>query len=217
MVLLVEALWLTKVASSGGPVLVEEWIDNPNVTAVIAAHYPGQESGDAIASVLFGDVSPSGKLPYTVAHSIDDYPPNTIVNETITDPQSNFTESTLIDYRWFSAHNITPRFEFGYGLSYSSFNYSNIGVTELTIPDNTTVQKTSEPFEGSNGTNSLYDIILAVTADVTNTGDVSASEAAQLVSPHGCVSRTVRLTRSYTRSTFPYQKAKVYGCVDLTS
>lgn len=165
--------------------LVEEWIDNPNVTAVIAAHYPGQESGDAIASVLFGDISPSGRLPYTIAHSIDDYPPNTIVDDPqVTDPQSDFTESTLIDYRWFSAHGITPRFEFGYGLSYSSFNYSNIAVMEVTIPDNTTVQKANEPFEGSDGTNSLYDVILVVTADVTNTGDVSASEVAQLVSLH---------------------------------
>jgi len=60
--------------SAGGPVLVEDWFDHENVTAVIAAHYPGQESGDAIASVLFGDVSPSGKMPYTTAHSVDDYP-----------------------------------------------------------------------------------------------------------------------------------------------
>ena len=173
--------------SSGGPVLVEEWIDNPNVTAVISAHYPGQESGDAIVNVLFGDVSPSGKLPYTVARSTDDYPPNTIIDDPVLHPQSNFTESTLIDYRWFSAHNITPRFEFGYGLSYSTFNYSNIAVTEVNIADNTTVQKTNEQFEGSNGNNSLYDVILQVTADVTNTGDVSASEAAQLVSPHACL------------------------------
>ena len=161
---------------------MEEWIDNPNVTAVIAAHYPGQESGDAIANVLFGDVSPSGKLPYTVARDIDDYPPNTIMDDPVIHPQSNFTESTLIDYRWFSAHNSTPRFEFGLGLSYSTFGYSDIGVMEVNIADNTSVQRTNEPFEGFDGTNSLYDVILQVTADVTNTGAVSASEVAQLVS-----------------------------------
>ena len=163
--------------------LVEEWIDHPNVTAVIAAHYPGQESGDAIASILFGDISPSGKLPYTVARSINDYLPNMIMDDPVLNPQSNFTESTLIDYRWFNAHNITPRFEFGYGLSYSTFNYNNIKTMSVSIPDNSSIQKTREPFDGSNGTNSLYDIILVVTADVTNAGDVIASEAAQLVSP----------------------------------
>lgn len=163
--------------------LVERWIDNPNVTAVISAHYPGQESGDAIASVLFGDISPSGKLPYTIARSPDDYPPNTIVDDPVLHPQSNFTESTLIDYRWFSAHNITPRFGFGYGLSYSTFNYSNMDVVEVFIADNTSVQRTNELFEGWNGDGSLYDVILEVTADVTNTGDFPASEVAQLVSP----------------------------------
>ena len=168
-------------SSSGGPVIVEEWIDHPNVTAVVAAHFPGQESGDAIASVLFGDVSPSGKLPYTIAHSLDDYPPNTIIDDQVLHPQSNFTESTLIDYRWFSAHNITPRFEFGFGMSYSTFAYSDINVVSVDVPDNTTIQKTNEPFEGANGTDSLYDVVAQVTAQVTNTGNICASEAAQLV------------------------------------
>lgn len=167
--------------SAGGPVLVESWIDNPSVTAVVLAHYPGQESGNGLADVLFGDVSPSGKLPYTIAHSIDDYPPNTIVDTPVINPQSDFTESTLIDYRWFSAHNTTPRFEFGFGLSYSTFAYSDVNVASVSIPDNTTVQKTNEPFEGSNGNNSLYDVIAQVTAQVTNTGNVTASEVTQLV------------------------------------
>ena len=178
----VHILLLTMIgSSSGGPVIVEEWIDHPNVTAVVAAHFPGQESGDAIASVLFGDVSPSGKLPYTIAHSLDDYPPNTIIDDQVLHPQSNFTESTLIDYRWFSAHNTTPRFEFGFGLSYSTFAYSNVSVASVLIPDNTTIQTTNEPFEGATGNNSLYDVIAQVTAQVTNTGNVTASEVAQLV------------------------------------
>ena len=167
--------------SAGGPILVEAWIDNPNVTAVIAAHFPGQEAGDAIASVLFGDVSPSGKLPYTIGHSLDEYPPDTIVATPVLQPQAYFNESTLIDYRWFSAHNITPRFEFGYGLVYSTFNYSNINIESVYIPDNTSVQQTHEPFEGFNGTNSLYDTLAVVTAQVTNTGGALACETAELV------------------------------------
>ena len=78
--------------------------------------------------MLFGDVSPSGKLPYTIGYSLDDYPPDTIVATPVLQPQAYFNESTLIDYRWFSAYNITPRFEFGYGLAYSTFSYSNINI-----------------------------------------------------------------------------------------
>lgn len=53
---------------------VEQWADNPNVTAIVAAWMPGQESGDALVSVLYGDVNPSGKLPFTWGKSEDDYP-----------------------------------------------------------------------------------------------------------------------------------------------
>ena len=183
------------------------------MTAVIAAHYPGQESGDAIASVLFGDVSPSGRLPYTIGHSLDDYPPHTIVDDPVLKPQADFTESTLVDYRWFSAHNITPRFEFGYGLSYSQFNYSGIDVRDVYVADNSTIQKTNEPFEGSDGTNSLYDVIAEVTAQVTNTGDVLACEVAQLVCyPMSFLPCTPRLM-SY--STSLSRRAKGCGCEAL--
>ena len=102
-------------------------------------------------------------------------------------PESYFTEKGLIDYRWFSAHNITPRFEFRYGLSYSKFNYSSIYVRDVYEADNTTIQKTNEPFEGSDGANSLYDVIAEVTAQVTNTGDVLACEVAQLVRFFWCI------------------------------
>lgn len=148
---------------------------------MIQAHYPGQEAGDSITSVLFGDVVPSGKLPFTTGHSLDDYPPNTIVSDPVLFPQANFTESTLIDYRWFSAKGINPRFEFGFGLSYSTFVYEKIRVQDVHHTDNTSIQRTNEPFEGSDDSNSLYDIIAQVTAQVTNTGNVTASEVAQLV------------------------------------
>ena len=163
--------------------------------------------------MLFGDVSPSGRLPYTIGHSLDDYPPHTIVDDLVLKPQADFTESTLVDYRWFSAHNITPRFEFGYGLSYSQFNYSSIGVRDVSVADNSTIQKTNEPFEGSDGTNSLYDVIAEVTAQVTNTGDVLACEVAQLVCyPMLFLPCTPRLM-SY--STSLSRRAKGCGCEAL--
>jgi beta-glucosidase len=65
------------------------------VTAVVFAHYPGQEAGDAIADVLFGDVSPSGKMPYTTARAMGDYLPGSVVDDKVLRPQAYFNESTV--------------------------------------------------------------------------------------------------------------------------
>ena len=116
-----------------GPVVLERWVDLPGVKAVILANLPGEESGNALASVLFGDVDASGRLPYTVGKSLADYGdagqilyyPNAVV------PQQNFTEGLLIDYRHFDKYNITPRYEFGFGLSYTTFSFTNIILTTL--------------------------------------------------------------------------------------
>ncbi|ODQ52709.1 beta-glucosidase [Saitoella complicata NRRL Y-17804] len=116
------------VIHSVGPVILEEWIEHPNVTGVIWAGLPGQESGHAITDVLFGDVNPSGVLPFTIAKCRDDYPAHVLYQPNFSVPQINFTEGTLIDYRWFLCNNITPRYSFGYGLSYTEFRYGNITV-----------------------------------------------------------------------------------------
>ncbi|KAI1246661.1 hypothetical protein MGN70_013562 [Eutypa lata] len=116
-----------------GPVTVENWIDHPNVQAVLLANLPGQESGNALADVIFGDVSPSGRLPWTIGKSLNDYGeggqvmyvPNGIV------PQQDFKEGLYIDYRYFDKYNVTPRFEFGYGLGYTTFDISNLVVKPL--------------------------------------------------------------------------------------
>lgn len=106
-----------------GAVVVERWVDNPNVKGLLYAHLPGQESGNALVDVLFGDVNPSGKLPYTVGKSLNDYGPTAGVlyypNGVI--PQQDFTEGLYIDYRYFDKNNISPRYEFGFGLSYTTF------------------------------------------------------------------------------------------------
>ncbi|KAL2354537.1 glycosyl hydrolase family 3 N terminal domain-containing protein [Cryomyces antarcticus] len=113
-----------------GPVILEKWIDLPGVKAVLLAHLPGQESGNALVDILFGDKNPSGKLPYTIAKRAEDYGegskilyyPNGVV------PQQNFTEGVYIDYRHFDRYNITPRYEFGFGLSYTKFHLSSLFV-----------------------------------------------------------------------------------------
>jgi beta-glucosidase len=114
-----------------GPVVLEKWIDLPSVKAVLLANLPGEESGNAIASLLFGDESPSGKLPYTIGKSLDDYGkggqvmylPNGVV------PQQDFKEGLYVDYRHFDKFEVEPRFEFGFGLSYTSFDFADIKVT----------------------------------------------------------------------------------------
>ena len=63
--------------------------------------------------MLLGDVSPSGRLPYTTDHPCDDYPPHTIVDGPVLKPQADFSESIPVDHRWFSAHKVAPHFEFG--------------------------------------------------------------------------------------------------------
>ena len=114
-----------------GPVLVESWIDMPDVKAVLLANLPGQESGNALADILFGDTNPSGHLPFTIGKSLNDYGPGGQVlylpNGVI--PQQDFSEGLYIDYRYFDKHDIEPRFEFGFGLSYTTFKLSNLRVT----------------------------------------------------------------------------------------
>ncbi|KAL8745967.1 MAG: hypothetical protein Q9190_001964 [Brigantiaea leucoxantha] len=115
-----------------GPVLLEKWIDLPGVKAVILANLPGQESGNALADVLFGTVDASGRLPYTVGKSLDDYGPGGKIlyypNGVV--PQQDFKERVYMDYRHFDKYNITPRFEFGFGLSYTTFEFTDLIITE---------------------------------------------------------------------------------------
>ncbi|KAJ7059386.1 glycoside hydrolase superfamily [Mycena amicta] len=119
-----------------GAVTVEDWIDHPNVTAVLQAGIPGQETGNAIVDVLFGDspqaTNPSARLPYTIAKQRADYPADILYtsNEPSgVNPQITYEEGVNIDYRWFDAKNIAPRFEFGFGLSYTTFGYSGLHVS----------------------------------------------------------------------------------------
>ena len=111
-----------------GPVILERWIDLPGVKAVLLANLPGEESGNALVDVLFGDIDASGRLPYTVGKSLRDYGeggqvlyyPNGVI------PQQDFKEGLNIDYRHFDKNEITPRFEFGFGLSYTTFKFTEI-------------------------------------------------------------------------------------------
>lgn len=161
---------------------VDAWIDHPNITAVLFAGVPGQESGHAITDILFGDVNPSGRLPFTIANKEEDY--GILLNSTVDDnnrafPQSDFTEGLYIDYRAFDAQNITPRYEFGYGLSYASFHYSGLAITPLDNVDTSPYPCQSTPIV-QGGHPQLWDTLYTVFINVTNAGSVPGREVAQL-------------------------------------
>jgi len=117
------------VVHSVGQINMEAWADHPNVTAILWASLPGQESGNSLVDVVYGDVNPSGRLPFTIAKNDSDYsskiifPPNAGNDSP---PFDDFPEGLLVDYRAFDAKNINPRYEFGFGLSYTTFNVSHI-------------------------------------------------------------------------------------------
>jgi beta-glucosidase len=136
------------VLNTGGPVLMP-WLSQ--VKGVIEAWYPGEEDGDAIAPVLFGEVNPSGKLPITFPSSETDVPANTPQQYPGVDGVADYSEGLEVGYRYDDANNLTPLFPFGYGLSYTRFAFSHLTVSRS-----------------------------QVTASVTNTGDRAGTEVAQL-------------------------------------
>ena len=119
------------VIHSVGPVEIDKWAKHPNVTAILWAGLPGQESGNALVDVLYGNYNPGGKLPFTIGKNFSDFGTKvlSVPNNGLTGaPQIDFTEGLYIDYKHFDAQNITPTYEFGYGLSYTAFSYSNLRV-----------------------------------------------------------------------------------------
>lgn len=123
-----------------GPTVLEEFIELPGVKAVLIAHLPGQESGNALADVLFGDHNPDGHLPYTIAKSAADYGPTSGIlyypNNVV--PQQDFSEGLYIDYRYLDAHAIEPRYPFGHGLSYVHWKLNSLFVHNLGMSANST-------------------------------------------------------------------------------
>ncbi|WP_431822781.1 glycoside hydrolase family 3 C-terminal domain-containing protein [Burkholderia sp. F1] len=112
------------VVQSGNPVLMP-WKDR--VAAIVAAWYPGEGGGNAIANVLFGKVNPSGRLPVTFPARDQDTPTWKAGGAFDSDPV--YAERLNMGYRWYDANNIKPMFEFGYGLSYTHFSYSGLSVS----------------------------------------------------------------------------------------
>jgi len=137
---------------SGTPVIINRWIDK--VPAMVQAFFPGQEGGNAIPELLFGKENFSGKLPFSYISGYDQTP----AYEGYADPslKAPYKEGIFVGYRWLEKNNITPSFPFGHGLSYTTYEYSDLQV------------KNTGQF--------TYD----VTLKVKNTGKMAGSEVVQL-------------------------------------
>ncbi|HEX4039500.1 MAG TPA: glycoside hydrolase family 3 C-terminal domain-containing protein [Acidobacteriaceae bacterium] len=146
----------TIVVLKSGSALLMPWIDS--VAAVLEAWYPGEEDGNAVADVLFGDVNPSGKLPLTFPRSLDQtfardpgwYPGN--------GQEVHYDEKLEVGYRWYQSQHLEPLFPFGFGLSYTTFSISDLKVTAA-----------------KGGAHAAQ-----VTLRVTNTGQRAGAEVAQV-------------------------------------
>jgi beta-glucosidase len=150
----------TIVVMENGGAQVMPWLNQ--VAAVLEAWYPGEHGGQAIANILFGSVNPSGKLPITFPASVNDLPRPSIAAPP--DSTSIFNVDYTIDgfnvgYKWFDAKNITPLFPFGFGLSYTTFSFSNEQLA-------TNLSSANPNFQ--------------VSFSLTNTGSVAGAEVAQV-------------------------------------
>jgi len=111
------------VVKSGSPILMP-WVDK--VPAILQAWYPGEEDGNVVASLLFGEVNPSGKLPITFPVRDQDVPANTPEQYPGVGGVARHTEGVFVGYRHYDARGIAPLFPFGHGLSYTTFRMSQV-------------------------------------------------------------------------------------------
>lgn len=161
------------VLQTGGPVTMP-WLNQ--VAGVMQAWYPGQECGNAIADVLFGEVNPSGKLPQTFPVRLEDNP--AFINYPGENGRVRYGEGIFVGYRYYDKKRVEPLFPFGFGLSYTSFAYANLRLSPV--------------LEQSEGAEAItHDGQLTVNVDVTNTGQRPGQEVVQLY-VHDV---TARLTR----------------------
>ncbi|HZU00672.1 MAG TPA: glycoside hydrolase family 3 C-terminal domain-containing protein, partial [Ktedonobacteraceae bacterium] len=142
------------VLNTGSPISMP-WLDK--VAAVVQVWYPGQECGNAIADVLFGDTNPAGKLPQTFPQRLEDTP--TYLDFPGENGKIYYSEGLFVGYRYYDKRNIAPLFPFGFGLSYTTFSYSSLSLNTQQIGPDETVQ---------------------MSVDITNTGQRAGKEIVQV-------------------------------------
>lgn len=166
------------VLNAGGNVDMTQWIDK--VPAVLHGWYPGQEGGAALAQILFGDYSPSGKLPVSFERNWQDNPVFHNYYPAKGEMRVQYSEGVFLGYRHFDGSTIKPLFPFGFGLSYTTFAYANLSVAPQAGDRNQPV---------------------TVSFDVKNTGHREGAEVAELYvgDSHSSVPRPVKELKGFAR------------------
>ena len=144
------------VISTGSPVDMSSFASDAK--AIIQTSYNGMEGGLALAEVIFGDVNPSGKLPYTVPVKLEDSPAHCLGEFPGTD-KVRYDEDIFVGYRYFSSYNVKSLFAFGHGLSYTNFKYDDLNVEVNELED---------------------DVNVTVSLKLTNVGEVAGAEVVQV-------------------------------------
>lgn len=174
-----------------GNAMAMPWIDD--VRAVMQSWYPGSEGGRAIADIISGDVNPSGKLPFSFPVKLEDNGAHAFdaLSYPGVDDRQVYKEDILVGYRWHDTREVDPLFEFGYGLSYTTFNINSA--------------------EADKQSYSSFDNI-AVTVEIENTGERAGAEVIQVYAHHvnPPVTRPVKELKAFTRvSLEPGEKKSV--------
>jgi beta-glucosidase len=186
------------VLHGGGGFDVQSWIDR--VPALLHAWFPGQYGGQALAEILFGAIDPSGKLPITMEKQAQDNPAFAGFPTDLNATTINYSEGLFVGYRGYEKNQIQPQYPFGYGLSYTTFRYSDLDVDPVMLNqgDQDEHGLTKADWKERQGDE---DRSIRVSFLITNTGDRAGAETAQLyVAPvNPPVVRPVKELKGFTK------------------
>jgi beta-glucosidase len=165
------------VLNTGDPVTMTKWIDK--TPALLDMWYGGQEGGHALAAILFGDANPSGKLPVSLPKRFEDSP--AAANYPGENLRVDYKEGIYVGYRYYDTKNVEPQFPFGFGLSYTKFDYSDLKLGKI-------------EFAGKNP-------VWNFAAKVRNTGTRAGAEVVQLYvhDGHSKIDRPIHELKGFQR------------------
>src|SRR6185436_18947094 len=189
------------VLNSGGSVDTNPWLDK--IPALVAAWYPGQEGGTAVAEVLFGDVNPSGRLPVTFERRWEDNPVHDSYYPAEGTKRVLYKEGIFVGYRGYEHNGTKPLFPFGFGLSYTTFKYDGLSIKPITT---TVGNEVGRRFE--------------VAFTVTNTGKREGADVAQVYvgDTHSSVPRPAKELKGFVKvSLRPGETKRVSVVLDNRS